>query len=152
MFNSIIQNIKGFILGAVICSVAWNVYYLTRVPKISKTDSIATTKSSGAKVNHSQWNFSGDSMTFQTDAEGVGSSTTSVPKRFIPEAKAYLENTDIIQGDIYFMNINGKFNQLFGCSYYHRWNDLSIGGGIVVSKKVLADKIYGVKLSAQYGF
>lgn len=156
MILNIFQNIKSFIYGCItgvlITVIACCALYFTSDKHHSGSKGIITTQISGDKIEHRDWNFSGDSISFKTDAVGEGEAMTTVPKELIPEANAYLHKTNIIQTDFLFLNHSGRLDSIIGISYFHRWNDFAIGGGPLFSKNVFTDKIYGVKLSAQYGF
>jgi hypothetical protein len=153
MFSTILSNIKAFLIGSVVGVIISIVtYHIVQKNLSASAAKITTNQISGEKISHDNWNFSGDSISFDTNAEGKGSAETVIPKLMIPEASAYLSRTNILSADVMILNISKSPKFIFSPAYLHRWNDFSFGGGLVFSKSVFSDQIIGIKMSAQFQF
>ena len=127
----------GGIMGVLIFS------WITSDPKIKDLKDVKVAQVSGEKITHSGFNYTSDVVKFTTEAEGKGKIITEIPKTNIPEAKAWIQNNNAVMLELLFVE-----QREYGISYLRRWNNLSVGGGVVVSGK----KFEGVKLQTQYWF
>ena len=134
-----------FFLGMAIGSVMGILIFswLTSDPKIKDLKDVTVTQVSGEKITHSGFNYTSDVVKFTTEAEGKGKIITEIPKTNIPEARAWMQNNNAVMLELLFVE-----QSEYGISYLRRWNNLSAGGGVVVSGK----KFEGVKLQVQYWF
>ena len=99
---------------------------------------------SGEKIEHKGFNYKGSNITFGTEAQGKGKIITEIPKTNIPEAKAWMENTNGIMLELLLTDEE----RIYGLSYMKRWNNITAGGGILVSGK----RFEGVKFQTEYWF
>ena len=136
-----IKFFSGMTAGAILSGFI--VYNLIHVPENKDLKDVRVTQVSGEKISHSGFNYTSDTVTFTTEAEGKGKIITEIPKSNIPEAKAWMQNNNAVMLELLFVE-----QREYGISYLRRWNNLSAGGGVVVSGK----KFEGVKLQAQYWF
>ena len=135
-----------FLLGMAIGGVMEILIFswITSNPKIKDLKEVKVTQVSGEKITHSGFNYTSDTVKFTTEAEGKGKIITEIPKTNIPEARAWMQNNNAVMFE--FLSVEQKGYE--GISYLRRWNNLSAGGGVVVSGK----KFEGVKIQAQYWF
>ena len=98
---------------------------------------------SGEKITHSGFNYTSGNIKFTTEAEGKGKIITEIPKTNIPEARAWMQNNNAVMLELLLLD-----EREYGISYLRRWNNLSAGGGVVLSEK----SFKGVKVQAQYWF
>ena len=136
-----IKFFSGMAVGAILSGFI--VYNLIHVPENKDLKDVRVTQVSGEKISHSGFNYTSDTVTFTTEAEGKGKIITEIPKSNIPEAKAWMQNNNAVMLELLFVE-----QREYGISYLRRWNNLSAGGGVVVSGK----KFEGIKLQAQYWF
>ena len=129
------------ILTGIFLSSAVYFYSLKETDKQLKD--VKVTQVSGEKIEHSGFNYKGSNITFGTEAQGKGKIITEIPKTNIPEAKYWIENTNAVSLELIFID-----RRIYGLSYLKRWNNFSIGGGVLLSEK----KFEGVKLQTQYWF
>lgn len=98
---------------------------------------------SGEKIAHSGFNYTSGNIKFTTEAEGKGKIITEIPKTNIPEARAWIQDNNAVMLELLLLD-----EREYGISYLRRWNNLSAGGGVVLSEK----SFKGVKVQAQYWF
>ena len=98
---------------------------------------------SGEKITHSGFNYTSGNIKFTTEAEGKGKIITEIPKTNIPEARAWIQDNNAVMLELLLLD-----EREYGISYLRRWNNLSAGGGVVLSEK----SFKGVKVQAQYWF
>ena len=121
----IVIFITGITVGAT------GMYLLTPHQTQNVKDNITTTQLEGEKIKHKDWSFTGKTVSFKTESEGVGVVETEVKKSVIPEAYNWMYRKNILQEEIGIeWNIN-HFNRIYSLSYYRRWNRLAFGGGII---------------------
>lgn len=129
------------ILTGIFLSSAVYFYSLKKTDKQLKD--VKVTQVSGEKIEHDSFNYKGNSIKFNTKAEGKGEIITEIPKTNIPEAKAWMQNTNAVVLDLLYTD-----HRIYGLSYLKRWNNFSVGGGILLSE----DKFEGVKFQTEYWF
>jgi hypothetical protein len=104
---------------------------------------ITVTQVSGEKIAHSGFNYTAGNIKFTTIADGKGEIFTEIPKTDIPEAKAWMENTNSVMLELLLQD-----KRIYGASYMKRWGNFSAGGGVLVS----VNSFEGVKIQVQYWF
>lgn len=104
---------------------------------------VKVTQVSGEKIEHKNFNYKGNNITFGTEAEGKGEIITEIPKTNIPEARAWMQNNNAVMLELILTD-----RRIYGLSYLRRWNNFSAGGGVLVSRK----RFEGVKLQTEYWF
>ncbi len=104
---------------------------------------VKVTQVSGEKIEHKNFNYKGNNITFGTEAEGKGEIFTEIPKINIPEARAWMQNNNAVMLELILTD-----RRIYGLSYLRRWNNFSAGGGILLSE----DKFEGVKFQTEYWF
>lgn len=133
------QFFAGILIGITVTLV---LIYFLKTPESAVKD-VKVTQVSGEKIEHSGFNYKGSSITFGTEAQGKGKIITEIPKTNIPEARYWMENTNAV--DIEMLLVDCR---IYGLSYLKRWNNFSVGGGVLVSE----EKFEGIKVQAQYWF
>lgn len=96
-------------------------------------------------ISHSDWDFSGEFITFNTDSTGKAYAHTKVPKTRIPEYNSWVYTRNIVQANIYYAFNTGKLMPLYGASYYRKFDMFSAGGGVIVG-----NQFFGVSAGLQY--
>ena len=129
------------ILTGIFLSSAVYFYSLKETDKQLKD--VKVTQVSGEKIEHKGFNYKGSNITFGTEAKGKGEIFTEIPKTNIPEAKAWMQNTNAVMLELILID-----RRIYGLSYLKRWNNFSAGGGGLVSGK----RFEGVKLQTEYWF
>ena len=129
------------ILTGIFLSSAVYFYSLKETDKQLKD--VKVTQVSGEKIEHDSFIYKGNSIKFSTKAEGKGEVITEIPKTNIPEAKAWMQNTNAVMLELILID-----RRIYGLSYLKRWNNFSAGGGILLSE----EKFEGIKLQAEYWF
>ena len=129
------------ILTGIFLSSAVYFYSLKETDKQLKD--VKVTQVSGEKIEHDSFIYKGNSIKFSTKAEGKGEVITEIPKTNIPEAKAWMQNTNAVMLELIFID-----RRIYGLSYLKRWNHFSVGGGVLLSE----EKFEGIKLQAEYWF
>ena len=104
---------------------------------------VKVTQVSGEKIEHSDFNYKGSNITFGTEAQGKGKIITEIPKTNVPEARYWMQNTNAISFE--FIQTD---HRIYSLSYLKRWNNFSIGGGLLLSE----ENFEGVKLQTEYWF
>ena len=131
----------GILTGIVISSAVVYIYKLQE--KDEKLKDVKVTQVSGEKIEHKEFNYKGSNITFGTTSQGKGEIITEIPKTNIPEARAWMQDTNAVMLELILID-----RRIYGLSYLKRWNNFSAGGGILVSE----GKFEGVKFQAQYWF
>ena len=129
------------ILTGIFLSSAVYFYSLKETDKQLKD--VKVTQVSGEKIEHKGFSYKGSNITFGTEAKGKGEIFTEIPKTNIPEAKAWMQNTNAVMLELILID-----RRIYGLSYLKRWNNFSAGGGVLVSE----GKFEGVKFQAEYWF
>lgn len=131
---------SGFITGIAVMVLA----FIADIYRDKKAPADVTVKQiSGEKIDHSGFDYKSGSIKFATKAEGKGEITTEIPKVNIPEARAWMQDTNGIMLELLLTE-----KRMYGMSYMKRWDNISVGGGILVS----GDKFEGVKVQTEYWF
>jgi len=134
--------VKQFFAGALVGVVAAGLFFYLPT-KTKAPEDVKVTQVSGEKITHNGFNYTSGSITFSTKAEGKGEIITEIPKTKIPEAKAWIYNTNAVMAEFILTE-----RRMYGATYMRRWSNFSVGGGVVVSEK----KFEGIKLQTQYWF
>ena len=129
------------ILTGIFLSSAVYFYSLKETDKQLKD--VKVTQVSGEKIEHDSFNYKGNSIKFNTKSEGKGEIITEIPKTNIPEAKAWVQNTNAVMLELILIDC-----RIYGLSYLKRKDNFSIGGGILFSDK----KFEGIKIQSLYWF
>ena len=132
---------SGAVAGALIAGFA--VFKLISPTGDASLKDVKVTQVSGEKITHSGFNYTSGNIKFTTEAEGKGKIITEIPKTNIPEARAWMQNNNAVMLELLLLD-----EREYGISYLRRWNNLSAGGGVVLSEK----SFKGVKVQAQYWF
>ena len=132
---------SGAVAGALIAGFA--VFKLVSPTGDAALKDVKVTQVSGEKITHSGFNYTSGNIKFTTEAEGKGKIITEIPKTNIPEARAWMQNNNAVMLELLLLD-----EREYGISYLRRWNNLSAGGGVVLSEK----SFKGVKVQAQYWF
>ena len=106
-------------------------------------EKVKVTQVSGEKIEHEDFDYKSKSIKFKTHSEGKGEIITEIPKTNIPEARAWMEDTNCLVLELLLVE-----RRVYGITYLKRWNNISAGGGILVS----GQKFEGVKLQTEYWF
>lgn len=129
----------GFMVGAICCALSVNLFKTRNLP----LEEVKVTQVSGEKIEHSGFNYTKGTIKFTTEAEGKGVIITEIPKTNIPEARYWLQNNNALQFELLLLD-----HRVYGVSYLRRWDNISAGGGVLVSEK----RFEGVKTQVQYWF
>ena len=129
------------ILTGIFLSSAVYFYSLKETDKQLKN--VKVTQVSGEKIEHKEFNYKGSNITFGTTSQGKGEIITEIPKTNIPEARAWMQDTNAVMLELILID-----RRIYGLSYLKRWNNFSAGGGVLVSE----GKFEGVKFQAEYWF
>lgn len=132
--------LTGILVGVILSSA---VFYYTTKDNNEELEDVKVTQVSGEKIEHSDFNYKGSNITFGTEAQGKGKIITEIPKTNVPETRYWMQNTNAISFE--FIQID---HRIYGLSYLKRWNNFSIGGGLLLSE----EKFEGVKLQTEYWF
>ena len=130
----------GILTGIFLSSA---VYFFSLKETDKQLKDVKVTQVSGEKIEHDSFIYKGNSIKFSTKAEGKGEVITEIPKTNIPEAKAWMHNTNAVMLELIFID-----RRIYGLSYLKRWNHFSVGGGVLLSE----EKFEGIKLQAEYWF
>lgn len=122
----------SFILG--LGCMYWYIHTSMK-PSDNPSQIITTTTNSGTPIQHDNWNFSGDSIVFDSASGGEGTSTTEIPKTLIPEYNWWYNKNHCIQASYQLLYNNGEFNSTYGIAYLRRFGIFAAGGGVIASKK-----------------
>ena len=131
----------GIFTGVIMCIAAAVPYHFLN--KDLELKDVKGTQVSGEKIEHKNFNYKGNNITFGTEAEGKGEIITEIPKTNIPEARAWMQNNNAVMLELILTD-----RRIYGLSYLRRWNNFSAGGGVLVSGK----RFEGVKLQTEYWF
>ena len=134
--------VSGFLSGIIPAVLVAGYFYFHQDPDEPLKD-VKTTQVSGEKIEHSGFNYKEGNIKFTTKAEGKGEIITEIPKTNIPEAKAWMENTNSVM-----LELQLQEQRVYGVSYMKRWENISAGGGVLVSE----NSFVGVKVQVQYLF
>lgn len=103
-------------------------------PEPGKTTTVTVIKGKPGTIVHSNWNFTGKAICFDTTATGSGKINTTVSKNQIPEVQRWntVRHTLMINyGGLVFND--GIYRHTIGLDYYYRFGFISVGGGPVIS-------------------
>ncbi|GAB4221141.1 MAG: hypothetical protein Kow00102_14200 [Spirochaetota bacterium] len=99
----------------------------------------------GEKIQHSNINFQGKYISFNTASEGKGKIYTQIPKEIIPEAYSWLYKNHCIQAGLFYQYHN-QLLRSFSLAYFYRYQTVSFGAG-----PIFGDTI-GFNIFFQYWF
>jgi len=93
----------------------------------------------GTPVTHSDFKQDKKTFSFTTTSMGPGISRTTINKRDIPEAKAYMDRVHAIQGMVGY-GYDGTSTGLvsLGVMYHYRLENLSLGIGVLGNMKSIS--------------
>lgn len=132
----------GVLTGAILMTICCCLIFSLKQKERDQKE-VTVTQVSGEKIEHKEFNYTGSSIKFGTKSEGKGEIITEIPKTNIPEARAWMQNNNAVMLELLLTE-----KKMYGLSYLKRWNNISAGGGVIVSEK----KFEGIKLQAQYWF
>lgn len=117
------------------------VILLFRNPDQVPLKDVKVTQISGENITHTSFDYNRkDRISFITEATGKGKALTEIPKTNIPEARAWMEKTSGVQGNVMYYD-----HMVFGISYWRRYGSFSVGAGLLGSTEGL-----GIQAGAQY--
>lgn len=131
--------LSGLLLG-IIAGGGSVFYYQSKEIPISD---VKVTQISGEKIEHSGFKYKQGSIKFTTISEGKGEILTEIPTDSIPEVQSWNHNNHGLMFELLYTD-----SRIYGVSYMRRWNNFSIGGGVLLSEQ----KFEGLKVQAQYWF
>ncbi len=137
IISIIISFIVAFCLG--LGTMYWYYRHASRIA----SNEVVTKQISGEKISHDRFNFRGESITYRTVAEGKGVAETKIPKTLIPEARSWMTKVNGIECSVAFQYdwSKKKFQPLYGATYWHRFNSLALGAGIVASSESIGPRV-----------
>lgn len=115
-------------------------YYQSKEIHISD---VKVTQVSGERIEHYGFKYKQGSIKFTTASEGRGEIFTEIPTDSIPEVQSWNYNNHGLMFEVLYTD-----SRIYGVSYMRRWNNFSIGGGVLLSEQ----KFEGLKVQAQYWF
>lgn len=128
-----IAVLVGVVIGSIPTFFLTRAIYNKLCPPCEKEikDHVTTTTISGkpGTIKHSNWNFKGTAVCFETKSTGIGKIKTNIDKNLIPEAHKWMTYKHGLGLDYTGLVIDQKYNHVFGVDYLHRWNWFSIGFG-----------------------
>lgn len=128
---------KSFLFGLVIgIIIPVTGFFYFNHPDVDNNVHETVTQVSGEKIDHTDYNYKGKSVTFKTQSEGKGEIKTEIPKLLIPEAAAWIQKNNIIQADVMYMYHDSLFLS-YSLSYYRRFGVMAFGGGIIAGGESL---------------
>lgn len=131
----------GLVAGIIISSAGF--YFFSSKEKDKNIKDVTVKQVYGEKIEHAEFNYKGDTITFETEAQGKGKIVTEIPKTNIPEARYWMQNTNAVMLELLLID-----RRVYGLSYLKRWDNFSVGGGVLLSE----DKFEGFQIQAQYWF
>jgi hypothetical protein len=99
----------------------------------------------GEKIQHSNLNYKGEYISFNTISEGKGIIHTQIPKTNIPEAYSWVYKNHCLQFGLFY-HYNNKLFRSYSLTYLYRQNSFSFGAGPIFGDSV------GVNIIFQYWF
>ena len=97
------------------------------------TEQVTVKRLSGAEIVHRDFRTTDNSLVFTTEAKGAGTSETSVPKRAVPEARAWMDYRHGIQPIAGYEYGTSGSGPVIGGMYLYRWGRFSAGAGLLAS-------------------
>jgi len=109
-------------------------WFVVKPPK-SAGDAVIVKRISGTPVVHRDFSYKGKDISFVTESKGKGESYTAIPKRNIPEARAWMDfvNGISVQGSFLY-DFSGQWAQIYQVNYWRRFGRVSVGCGISAGK------------------
>lgn len=134
------QFLAGIFTGAVIALLLASriIMFTEKAP-----EQVEVTQLSGEKITHQKFEYTGQSVKFNTQAAGKGEILTVIPKVNIPEARAWLQKKHGVMFEGILID-----RRIYGVSYMKRYNSFSLGTGILFSES----SFEGIKIQGQYWF
>lgn len=133
MLTKIKIMILSFLLGAALGAAG--IYHALSSSAPGKADTVKVTPLSGEKISHDKLSFKGESISFETSAEGKGKARTEIPKKLIPEAAAWTGKVNGIEGSVFFQYHAGRFYPSYGLTYWRRRGAYALGLGGIFSRE-----------------
>lgn len=115
----------GLIIGV------FGFYYINETPEAG----IKVTQISGKKIDHNRVRIKKNTVEFNTVAEGRGEIKTEIDKKIIPEARAYIEDTYVIQGIASYSYIGNRFYPGGGLTVGYRYRSYQFNAGFLVNQR-----------------
>ncbi len=84
------------------------------------------------RIRNKDFDFDGQEITFRSVSTGEAESVTRIPKGFVPEARAWLQATNGLQGSYLAQFYDGRLHSSYSLQYLHRWGYLYAGGGPIL--------------------
>ena len=129
----------SFLAGAVAGSIAVYFYLQKDTPVGNE---VVVRQISGERIDHDNFNFRGNTITFQTASQGVGVIETEIPKLLIPEAYNWMKRVHTLTFSI---GLDNRQSAYYGIMYGYRINRITLGGGMD-----LGNNFFGIKASVGY--
>ncbi len=139
------KNLVIFITGLGVGAILFGL--ITSLKNNQPLDDVKTTRVSGADISHKDFKYSESKISFRTEAAGKGVAITEIPKKNIPEARAWLNYVNGISGTITVYYSGYEWENLYNLTYWRRFGRFSLGTGINAG----ANKI-GVTVGGMYWF
>ena len=134
--------LEGMLIGSILAILLMNLFPFKKEDKAALKE-VKVTQVSGDKIEHSGFNYTGNTIKFGTQSEGKGTIVTEIPKTNIPEARMWMQNNNGVMLELLYTD-----RRIYGASYMRRWGNFSAGGGVLISES----KFEGIKAQAQYWF
>jgi hypothetical protein len=135
--------IAVFVCG--ICAGGAAMWFVVKPPK-SAGDTVVVKRISGTPVVHRDFSYKGKDISFITESKGNGLSKTVIPKRNIPEARAWMDFVNGIGISVLY-DFSGQWVQIYQVNYWRRFGRVSVGCGVSAGKNHV-----GINVGAMFWF
>ena len=98
-------------------------------------EKVTVKRISGEEISHRDFSYKGSDITFTTEAKGKGVAETVIPKRNVPEARAWIDLVNGVEARGTFLYGSGKWDTVYQANYWRRINRFSLGGGIAAGRE-----------------
>lgn len=114
-------------------------------PPKSAGEAVVVKRISGQPVVHRDFSYKGKDISFVTESKGEGISLTLVPKRNVPEARAWMDYVHgiSVQGSLLY-DFGGAWETVYQVNYWHRFGRVSLGCGLSAGKHHVGVNIGGM--------
>jgi hypothetical protein len=143
MFSKLKSYFVIFICGVIAGgAVMWTVM---KPPK-GTPDEVTVKSISGQPVVHRDFNYKGKDISFITESKGIGISSTHIPKRNMPEARAWMDfvHSISVQGSLMYDYNFGAWETIYQVNYWRRFGRVSLGCGLSAGKHHVGVNIGGM--------
>lgn len=136
-------NIIVFVSGVIVGILTMFYFFSENTTDLKK---VKITQISGEEIDHADFSYKGNNITFYTESQGKGKIKTEIPKVNIPEARNWIQkiNAVSVQCSIPF----NRSEYIYNISYWRRFGVFSLGAGLNFSTK----KIDGISCNAMVWF